>query len=104
MVDKHREKLQLAGLDQRQRRREIGELHRDVAAGNVGQSRNRALVRNVTHLDARRDLELLGEDLMRRAVAGRCIGQRIRLRLGERDQIVHGIDRQRRRDDQSRIW
>ena len=46
-------------------------------------------------------LELLGENLMRRADPGRRIGQAAGLRLGERDQIGHGVYRQRRRDDQT---
>ena len=99
----HRKKLQLAGLDQRQRGREIRELHGDIAAGDIGQSRHRAFVRDMADISSGRELELLGENLMRRGDPGRRIGQRAGLRLGERDKIGHGADRQRRRNDQTEL-
>ena len=54
-------------------------------------------------IDAGRELELLGKNLMRRGDPGRRIGQRAGLCLGERDQIGDGVYRQRWRNDQTEL-
>src|SRR5580693_5755567 len=69
------EDLYLAGLNQRQRRREIDERHRDVAAGDVGERGSCALVWNMANVGSGHDLKLFSEDLMRAADADRRVCQ-----------------------------
>ena len=95
-----REPSQLARLDVRRRGAHLVEHHRDVSRDHVDDRLRVALVRHVQHLHARLAIEKLGRHVTRAAGARRCVGNLVRPRLGERDQLLDGAHRQRRVDDE----
>ena len=86
---RHRERAQLAALDVRQARRQAGEEHRHLARHHVGQRRAAALVGHVRHAHAGHGAELLGRQVLGRAVARRGEVDLARLGPGLRDQVLH---------------
>ena len=87
-------RLQLAGLDVRHGREEAGKHHLRLAADGVGDGRRGALVGHVQHAGARRELEHLGGEVRRRAVAGRGVAGLVRRGLEHRHDFlrVAGLD------------
>ena len=81
------ERLELAGLDVRDRRRYVREHHRDLAAEQVGHGCGAALVGHVDHVDAREALEELAGEVLRSARSGRAEAQLAGLRLRQRDEF-----------------
>ena len=86
----HRQRLEPAGLHVRQRRRLQIEHQRHVAGQHIGQRRCAALVRHMQQLDAGIAGEQLAGEMVRRAEAGRRVGELARLAPGQRDHVGHG--------------
>ena len=72
-------------LHHRQDRADVLQRHRHAAADHVGE--DRAAIGHVDDVDAGQALEQFAGDVLRRADAGRGVGQLAGLRLGERDQL-----------------
>ena len=86
-----REPAQLALAHHRQDRAHVLQGHGDAAADHVGE--HRAAIGHVDDVDAGLPLEQFAGDVLRRADAGRRIGQLARLRLGERDEFGKALRR-----------
>ncbi len=95
---RHRNRTQLSGGDERQRRAEIGEHELDISGDQIVQRRRRAVIGHVRHLDPRHIGKHGGGQVMESADAAGAVAQRPL--FGERDEIVDAVHRQRRADDQ----
>ena len=97
---RHRQRLQLAGLDLRRGVGEVVEHELDVAGEQRLRRRRAALVRNVDDVGAGVDLEQLAGEMPGAAVAARTERQLARIGLGVGDELLDRIHRQRRVDHQ----
>ena len=91
---------QLPGLDEGRRLHQRREHDLHVAGDHVLHRRTAAFVRHVGEVDAGRQLEQFGAEVLEAADAGRGVVQFSRVRLGERKQVLHRLDRRLRIDHQ----
>ena len=83
----HRQRLELAGLDLRHRRRQVVEHHVHVAAQHAQQRRARAAVREVRHVHAGHALEQFARQVDRGAVAAGSHVELAGIGLGVLDEV-----------------
>lgn len=100
LVVHDRQRGQLAGLDVRQGLGQGGEEQVDVAAEQVVDGQRAALVGDVDHLDLLARLEHQAGEVLRAAVAGRRVRQRLGLGLGGGEHGAGGRELQAVLDDQ----
>ena len=75
------ERAHLAGVHQRQHRRRLRELRRDVTGDQIVERRRIAAIGHVHDVGAGHGLEQLHAEVLRRARTGRAVRRRLRLRL-----------------------
>jgi hypothetical protein len=76
------------------------EHHRYLVADHILDRGAAALVGHVRHVELGGELEQFGREVLRRAVAGRRIGEAARLRPGGVDDVLHGLEGAFTADDQ----
>ncbi len=98
MQARHRQRAQAPGLDVVDDRTRRGKHQRHLPADYIGYGLTAALVIDARDVDAGHRLEQLGGEMRRRTGRTRRIVQLAGPRFGERDQLLHRLDRQRRID------
>ena len=96
----HRERFQAAGFNEWNRGRHRLEQEVRFSAHHRQQRLAAAFIGNVHHPDPRHQVEQFGRHVVKAAAAGSRIAEAVGLGLGELDQLLDRIDRNRRMDDQ----
>ena len=92
----HRQRAYAVGLDLRQRRRHRGKNQLQIATDEINHGRRTALVRHMRHLHTSHRIKKFTGQMIGGTNPRRTEIQLARIRLRIRDQVLHGMHRQRR--------